>query len=111
MLQDEAEALEVAQIFERRYELIAEIVLRARSLRRVAFIDDVDLERLERAGPLLAQQVQGGVDRDPVYPGLQARVAMELVTLVPGPEQAVLHRVLRQLGTACDPQTGGIPST
>src|SRR6185295_12731249 len=110
MLQDETDPLDVGQVAEGRRELITEVMLRAPPLRRVVVVRDVDLERLEAPGTLLAQELQCGVDRDPMYPGLEARVAVELVALVPGLQQPVLHGVLGQLAAARDAQAGGEPS-
>jgi hypothetical protein len=56
-------------------------------------IGKVFVQLLMAEGGRLAQQLQCGVDRYPVYPGFESRGTFELVPFVPGTEQCILHRI------------------
>src|SRR5690606_36643848 len=69
---------------------------------RVIFV--VDRERCKHARPLLANELQGGVDGDAVYPGTELRAVLELVALVTGGKQGVLYRIFGLVTAPRNPQ-------
>ena len=64
-------------------------------------------------GPGLAppDQIDGGVERNAMNPGIEGGVAAKVVATVPGLQQGFLYRIRRQVLVARDAQAGVVPTT
>ena len=102
MLQDETDALDFTEMCHRRRQAFAKLFVRADVFRCRGRALDVSLERLEYAGPALAQQLQRGIDRNSMYPGIEPCGPVKLVPFVPGIEQGVLNGVFGQIAVPRD---------
>ena len=72
--------------------------------------DAVHIEFIFGAGLAPPDQVDGGVERDAMDPGIEGGITAEVVAPVPGLQQRFLHRVGRQILVARDTQAGVVPT-
>ena len=78
---------------------------RIRVVGRVEGVDRSQLD-LDRAPPTASSEIETGVDRQSVQPGIEAVRITEPGQVAPCPDEALLNRILREVRIAED-QTGG----
>jgi len=104
VFEHKADAFNFAQAGECLGKMALKFVVLQGLLRIVLEILDITFERFKDTRPGFAQQIQRGVDCDAVYPRVQPGRAPELVALVPGVEQCILHGIGGQIGVPRDLQ-------
>ena len=112
VLEDEGLPFGVREALHRDAQVAAEFVQRVLAFGRrdgrgfQGFV----IERLFGAALAAAGEVDGRVQRDAMDPGIERRLAAELVAAIPGFDQRVLHCVRRQVRITRDAQAGVVPA-
>ena len=110
MLENEAHALKLRQSSEGVGKIALQLMFFKRSMGCCEIAFDIGLERLKHTRSVLTYLIQGRIDGNAVYPGIQSCCLLKLVAFVPRTEEGVLHGICRHIRIARNLEAGGVPT-